>query len=133
MTGQGGTTIHADWWGGWHAATNQMFLDNCVNHSTSAPSGCGFGYLTDGGPDAANPKPGPALRYREQYTGPSKVPAAEVYAELCPGGKEPTAVAVTAYCNPASGISTTSGGTPSTDEGTFFCPVPSTPTPIDET
>lgn len=82
-TGEGGATIHGDWWGGWHSEINQMWIDNCVNFQADPASGCGFGYLTDGGPDNENPFDGPALQYRPQYTGPEKIPAAEIFEQLC--------------------------------------------------
>jgi hypothetical protein len=78
-----------------------MFLDNCVNYRTSAPSGCGFGYLTDGGADNNNPAQGPALKYREQYTGPVKIAASELHQQLCPDGGNLPSVTAAAYCNPA--------------------------------
>lgn len=79
----GGTSVHADWWGAWHAETNQMWIDNCVNFRADTRSGCGFGYLSDGGPDGQNPYDGPALRLRPQYTGPHKIPAATIFDQLC--------------------------------------------------
>ncbi|MFV0258111.1 MAG: hypothetical protein ACK5PP_06645, partial [Acidimicrobiales bacterium] len=136
--GPGGRTVHADWWSGWNPEVNQMFLDNCVTFSNGQPSGCGFGYLSDGGPDGANPVAGPALKYREQYTGPEKVPADQVYADLCPGGAAPTSAAVAAYCNPGAGMMNTALGR-NTTMGTgplarrdsslteLFCPVGRSP------
>jgi Domain of unknown function (DUF1996)/Ricin-type beta-trefoil lectin domain-like len=83
-TGTGGSSIHADWWGGWHPDINKQFIDNCVNlKKTGVDHGCGFGYLTDGGPDGLKPFPGPALKYRQQYNGPIKVPARTLFRELC--------------------------------------------------
>ncbi|MEM8924315.1 MAG: DUF1996 domain-containing protein [Actinomycetota bacterium] len=79
----GGHSIHGDWWGAWNAEVNQMWIDNCVNYAAAPVSGCGFGYLTDGGPDGENPVPGPALRMRPQYLGPDKVPAEQLFQELC--------------------------------------------------
>lgn len=102
LAGPGGHSIHADWWGGWHAETNKQFIDNCVNYKSSTSSGCGFGYLTDGGPDGNNPYDGPALKYRDQYTGPSKVPASELYSELCPGSGNLASTTAAAYCKPGS-------------------------------
>jgi len=96
----GGSTIHGDWWGGWHKETNQRWIDNCVNYKTSAPSGCGFGYLSNGGPDNKNPYPGPALQYRPQYTGPSKVPAQQLFNELCETSRTYNKEQDAAYCNP---------------------------------
>ncbi len=103
LSAPGGTTVHADWWTGWHKATNQLWIDNCVNHKSSSASGCGFGYLTDGGPNGSNPVDGPALKYREQYTGPSKVPAIQLHEELCPGGGTVANATAAAYCHPAGG------------------------------
>lgn len=96
-----GSAIHGDWWGGWHKETNQMFIDNCVNYATTVASGCGFGYLTDGGPDNSNPYQGPALRLRDQYLGPLKVPASDLYRELCPNGGSLATAAAAAYCKNA--------------------------------
>jgi Domain of unknown function (DUF1996) len=102
-TGVGGSSIHADWWGGWHKQTNQTFVDNCVKLRTpGVPSGCGFGYLTNGGPDNTNPLPGPALKFRDQYTGPAKVPALTLFKELCPGAPTPANATAAAYCRPVS-------------------------------
>ena len=99
----GGSTVHGDWWGAWHQQTNQTWIDNCVNHRTSQASGCGFGYLTDGGANPSTPGSGPALRYRPQYTGPNKVPASTVHRELCPSPDrtfdQPEDAA---YCRPSS-------------------------------
>ncbi|MEM7326410.1 MAG: hypothetical protein AAF531_25215, partial [Actinomycetota bacterium] len=100
----GGSTVHGDWWGGWHEETNRMWLDNCVNYAnpSGAPSGCGFGYLTDGGPDNTNPGDGPALKIRPQYTGPLKVSAQTLFEELCPGTtRQYTKPEDAAYCTPA--------------------------------
>ncbi len=79
----GGSSVHGDWWGAWHPDVNRQWVDNCVNFRADVASGCGFGYLTDGGPDGENPLAGPALRYRPQYTGPEKIPAATIYEQLC--------------------------------------------------
>ena len=101
-----GTTVHADWWGGWHPDINKMWIDNCVNyaHPDGVPSGCGRGYLTDGGPDGDNPYDGPALKMRPQYTGPLSVPAATLYEELCPNPtREYTRSEDAAYCHPGTG------------------------------
>ena len=99
--GPRGSTIHADWMSGWHAATNKAWVDNCVNLRLSEPSGCGFGYLSNGGPDGNNPLPGPALKYRDQFTGPFKVPAAQIHRDLCPGAGDPASAMAAAYCRPA--------------------------------
>ncbi|MEM7272671.1 MAG: DUF1996 domain-containing protein [Actinomycetota bacterium] len=99
----GGSTVHGDWWAGWHTETNQMWIDNCVNYAnpSGAPSGCGFGYLTDGGADNTNPGDGPALKYRPQYTGPNKVPAETLFRELCPApDRSFTKPEDAAYCRP---------------------------------
>lgn len=105
--GTRGSQHHADWWGGWHPETNQLFLDNCVNWSVSGQaSGCGFGYLSDGGPNNANPLPGPTLNYRPQYDtvgdgATYKVSLATLFAEICtPLGPAHT---YTAGQNPARG------------------------------
>ncbi len=104
LIGQRGEMHHADWWGAWHPELNWEFLDGCVNYYRwPAASGCGFGYLSDGGPDNVNPFDGRALKFRPQYdtvgdaTG-YKVPLASLFSELCtPLGPAHT------YTVPASG------------------------------
>ena len=101
----GGSTIHGDWWGGWHKATNQAWIDNCVNYADGAPSGCGFGYLTNGGPNNGAPHDGPALKMRPQYTGPIKVSAEQLLRELCPDpNKAYSKPEDAAYCAPGTGL-----------------------------
>ncbi len=100
MKGPAGATLHADWWGGWHRQTMQTWINNCVNYRTGTKSGCGFGYLSDGGPDNNNPYPGPALKQRPQYTGPTKVPLSTVFRELC---ATPETAPNPLYCNPPGG------------------------------
>jgi hypothetical protein len=96
----GGTTIHSDWWGGWHPQINKQFIDNCVNLKKNVDHGCGFGYLTDGGPDDNKPLPGPALKYRQQYAGPIKVPAASLFRQLCNSTTALDTPERAAYCDP---------------------------------
>ncbi|MGB5759746.1 MAG: DUF1996 domain-containing protein [Acidimicrobiales bacterium] len=81
-----GSTIHGDWWGAWNSDVADQWIENCVNFvaDDGTPSGCGFGYLTNGGPDGNVPADGPALKMRPQYDGPQKVPAETIFAELCP-------------------------------------------------
>ncbi len=101
----GGASVHADWWGGWHKQTNQTWIDNCVNRASATSSGCGFGYLTDGGPNGGSPSDGPALKIRPQYDGPHKVPAEQLLQELCPAdGKTYNTPADAAYCAPGTGL-----------------------------
>jgi len=95
-----GASTHADWFGAWHRNTMQMWIDNCVKFRTNEPSGCGFGYLTNGGPDGNNPRPGPALKYRKQYTGPEKVPAQTLFKDLCKTTRQYTGPTSAAYCTP---------------------------------
>jgi hypothetical protein len=89
LLGLRGEMHHADWWGAWHPEINWEFLDRCVNYYRwPADSGCGFGYLSDGGPDNANPFDGRALRFRPQYDqvgdgSTYKVPLASLFTELC--------------------------------------------------
>lgn len=83
-----GGTHHADWWGAWHPDINREFVDNCVNYADGAASGCGFGYLSNGGPNGNSPAGGRALRYRPQYDRPGdsgtvKVPLESLFAQLC--------------------------------------------------
>jgi hypothetical protein len=99
----GGATVHVDWWGGWNTKVSRLWIDNCVNFSASpAASDCGFGYLSDGGPDSAQPLEGPALRYRPQYEGPYKIPAGELFEVLCASltDREFTKPEDAAYCTP---------------------------------
>jgi hypothetical protein len=100
-----GSTVHGDWWGGWHKATNQMWIDNCVNYKSNTASGCGFGYLSDGGPNNGSPYDGPALKMRPQYTGPAKVSASELMNQLCPSDRRSYAKPEdAAYCAPGTGL-----------------------------
>jgi hypothetical protein len=104
-TAAGGSTMHADWWGGWHPDINQRWIDNCVNFKKDTDHGCGFGYLTDGGPEtgtgpSALPLPGPALKYRKQYTGPTKFAADVIYRQLCKPGITLPSAEFAAYCTP---------------------------------
>jgi hypothetical protein len=97
----GGSSIHADWWGGWHPDINKQFIDNCVNlKKVGVDHGCGFGYLTDGGPDGLKPFPGPAMKYRKQYTGPIKVPARTLFRELCDPNAALSSPERAALCKP---------------------------------
>ncbi|MDH3295545.1 MAG: DUF1996 domain-containing protein, partial [Acidimicrobiia bacterium] len=103
-----GATSHGDWWGAWHPDVNRMWIDNCVNYTNpSAASGCGNGYLTDGGPNRHTPIDGPALKFRPQFEGPWKVPASTLFAELCPQAERTfSSAADAAFCTP--------GGPPAT-------------------
>ena len=100
---RGGSTVHGDWWGAWHRKTNERWIEECatLTRPDGTPSGCGFGYLSDGGPDREAPWPGPALKHRPQYTGPTKVPAARLHGELCPRPSRPlTSPEDAAWCAP---------------------------------
>jgi Domain of unknown function (DUF1996) len=101
-TKAGGTSVHADWWGSWNPEINKRWIDNCVNPQRTGDHGCGFGYLTDGGPDNNNPFPGPALKFRQQYTGPIKVPASTLFKELCGSSRPLSAPSQAAYCTPTA-------------------------------
>jgi len=110
LRGPAGSTHHGDWWGGWHPAINQEWLDNCVNFFIpGVEAGCGLGYLSDGGPDNTNPLPGRALRFSPQYDLPGqtssyKVPMATLFAELCEPlnpGRTLTTAAAGAWCKPS--------------------------------
>ncbi len=99
----GGSSVHADWWGAWNPQINRQFLDNCVNFKKEGEDhGCGFGYLSNGGPEAngAPPLPGPALKYRQQYTGATKVSAATLFKELCDPNLSMSSPQRAAYCKP---------------------------------
>jgi hypothetical protein len=111
--GSGGRTSHADWWGAWHPAVNRMWLDNCTKYFTDQPSGCGFGYLSDGGPNPSQPFEGPALKFRPDFVGPTQVAAATLFADLCATSRSYGVPEDAAYCNPHTGghSGTTTGGT----------------------
>ena len=102
----GGSSTHGDWWGAWNAEVADLWIDNCVNFIADVPSGCGFGYLTDGGPDNQNPAEGPALRFRPQYDGPQRVSAEQLYQELCPASADRPYQRPedAAYCVPGIGL-----------------------------
>lgn len=104
-----GGAHHGDAWFSWDDATLQMALDNCINFTNSpTASGCAEGFLTDGGPDSANPLPGPSLNLRTQFdTAPNpsviKVPASQIFAELCQPLGPSHSFAIdrhAAYCKP---------------------------------
>lgn len=82
-----GSTLHADWWGAWHPEINEEWIDNCVNvgwaPGSGELSGCGFGYLSDGGADHEAPLPGRALARRPEWNGDHKIPLQTLFAELC--------------------------------------------------
>jgi len=83
-----GSTTHGDWWGAWQADINQEWIDNCVNigwnvGQSEELNGCGFGYLSNGGPESENPKPGRALSRRPEWNGPNKIPLQTLFEELC--------------------------------------------------
>ena len=111
-TNPGGAAHHGDAWWEWHTETNQQWLDNCVNFSylafttTPTATGCGTGYLTDGGPDNNNPLPGPALQFRPQFDTPGtvdKYPLSQLFSELClplNPGRGFVNDESAAYCNP---------------------------------
>ncbi len=102
-----GSTSHGDWWGAWNKEVAEMWIDNCVNFvsDVGAPSGCGFGYLTDGGPDGSLPLAGPALKMRPQYEGPFKVSAETIFRELCPNqARAYTKPEDAAFCVPTEGL-----------------------------
>ncbi|MEM8924600.1 MAG: DUF1996 domain-containing protein [Actinomycetota bacterium] len=87
MAGAPGSSLHADWWGAWHPDINQEWLDNCVNAGWAPGSGvshgCGFGYLSDGGPDYLTPTPGRALARRPEWSGDDKIPLSALFDDLC--------------------------------------------------
>ncbi len=82
-----GSTLHADWWGAWHPKINEEWIDNCVNTGwapgSGQTSGCGFGYLSDGGSDYESPLPGRALVRRPEWNGDYKIPLQTLFEELC--------------------------------------------------
>ena len=96
----GGSTVHADWWGGFNPTINKQWLDNCVNDKKEPAHGCGFGFLSNGGPDNTKPLPGSALKLRQKYQGPFKVSAATLFQQLCDNNKVITKPEQAAYCRP---------------------------------
>jgi len=96
-----GESTHADWWGGWHPQINRTWIDNCATFFIpGTPTGCGFGYLSNGGEDKRNPLPGDALKLRPDYTGPIKIPARTLFSELCNSDRTYTKAEDAAYCQP---------------------------------
>ena len=90
FSGQRGSTLHADWWGGWHPEINREWIDNCVNFRdpSGTPTGCGTGYLSNAGPDNQNPTPGRALIQRDDFdtvgnSSSYKTPIQTIFNELC--------------------------------------------------
>lgn len=68
VAGGAGSSSHGDVWWSWDEKTQDDFFDNCINFSLRPVlSGCGFGYLSNGGPNGSAPLPGPALNYRPDY------------------------------------------------------------------
>ena len=124
-----GSTSHGDWWGAWHRETNEMWLNNCVKYANpnGAASGCGNGYLSDGGPDRLNPTDGLALKMRPQYSGPITVSALQLHNELCPSPTQPvTEPSNAAYCAPGSGHNSLPAATQQAEPETSFSQAPST-------
>ena len=66
-----GSSLHADWWGGWHPETNRLLVENCINDFRSE---CKNDDIGDGRVIAE----GEVRRYKEPG-----IPAAEMVA-LCP-------------------------------------------------
>jgi len=107
LSGPRGSTHHADWWGGWHPTINEEWINNCVNFiNPGIASGCGNGYLSDGGPDNTAPLPGRALKLRSEYdvigdSSTYKKPMETLFNELCsplnPGRDFTTAMSAS-YC-----------------------------------
>ena len=100
LKGGAGASVHADWWGAWHPEVMNMWIENCVNFDNGLKRGCGHGYLSDAGPDKDNPLPGPALKFRPQYTGPIKVAASLIYKELCDSQRDLSQAEQAAHCKP---------------------------------
>lgn len=107
VLGPRGRTHHGDAWWSWHTPTLQQALDNCVNFSTRpTASGCGFGYLSNGGPNNSTPGTGPALKVRPQYDTPGdpvsySVDGFALHAAICPSPAHTvTDARHVAWCNP---------------------------------
>ena len=130
QTGPGGSTVHADWWGGWHPDTNQTWVDNCTTYVTDVPSGCGFGYLSDGGPDRQKPLPGPALQRASDFEGPVKVSTLDLFDQLCQAERTATNAREASYCTPGGHDHHGDDGdhTPTTLAPTTTAPIPPTTT-----
>ncbi len=87
LKGPTGETNHADWWSGWNAEVNKIWVDNCNNKVAD----CAVGWL-----DANASK---VLKVREQYEGPYKIPAQQLYDSICKIPKTMAKPADIAYCD----------------------------------
>ena len=129
IDGVRGASLDGSWWGGWREDVNQTWLDECANFRIpGVPTGCGFGYLSDNGPDGNNPDPGPALRFRPQYDAPQngapKVAAATLHEQLCPDGQRLQSSEEAAWCIRAD--------TPTTEPEPPVDPEPPVEPPVSE-
>ncbi len=105
-----GSTHHGDAWWAWHPATLQSALDNCINFTNDpTASGCGSGFLTDGGPTRGSPLAGDSLALRADYdvVGDAStyyISASTLFSEICSTDLNPTHtyshVRHAAWCQP---------------------------------
>ena len=110
LAGGAGGAHHGDAWWAWHPDTLQTALDNCINFTnTPTASGCGSGFLSDGGPTRGSPLAGDSLKLRDDYdtVGSASsyyISAATIFADLCSNDLAPTHtyshVRHAAYCQP---------------------------------
>ncbi len=85
-----GDSYHGDWWGAWNKEVNQTWVDTCT---TVTNANCQTGQLI--------PSTGTALKIREQYVGPYKIPGQQLYNAICKIPKTISKPADLAYCDPA--------------------------------
>lgn len=89
-----GGSSHGDWWGGWNRETNEAFVRECNN---KRGTDCGHGML---GGSTVNDTQYPALKYRDDYSGPIKISGASLYNEICSNGQQINNPSDLAYCTP---------------------------------
>ncbi len=89
-----GDSAHGDWMNGWAPDVNRAWIDGCAN---VPGADCTSGYLTD-----HTDTGGPALKRRAEYTGPTRIPAADVFEQLCRTGRTAATPAEAAYCDPSA-------------------------------
>lgn len=87
-----GSTVHADWFGGWNKEINKMWIDNCVN---TRGVDCSDGYL--GGSTPADTQ-FPALKRHTDYPTPAPISGSSLLKALCTSGKTYTKPTDVAYC-----------------------------------
>ena len=83
-----GSSVHADWFGGWNKEINATWVKNCNNKpNTDCQNGLLGGNASD-----------PALKLHKEYPTPAPIPAREMLSKLCTSGKQYTKLTDAAYC-----------------------------------